>query len=104
MNTDTLHPSALSAHDAEPAAAERGSGSDPMADIEVDLHFELQVLSTTLAELAAMRPGYVLELPVLAAQACVSLVVGGQVVGRAQLLSVGDRLGARILELFSDAG
>jgi type III secretion protein Q len=100
MNTDTLLPTAPSAHDAPSRAAEPGSGADPIADIEIDLHFELQVISTPLAELAAMRPGYVIELPMPAAEATVSLVAGGQVYGRAQLVSIGDRLGARILELF----
>ena len=100
MNTETLLPSTPSAHDAPSSAAEPGTGPDPLADIEIDLHFELQVLSTPLAELAAMRPGYVIELPMPAAEATVSLVAGGQVCGRAQLVSVGDRLGARILELF----
>ena len=78
-------------------------GPDPMADLEVDVQIVLQVLSTPLGELAAMRPGYVLELPMAATEACVDLVVGGQVHGRAQLVRVGDRLGARILELFHDA-
>jgi type III secretion protein Q len=99
MNTETLEPGAVAGHDAQ-AARDRRGGVDPIAELEVDLHLELQVLSTPLADLAAMRPGYVLELPVPAAQASVDLVVGGQVYGRAQLVVVGDRLGARILELF----
>lgn len=100
MNTETLLPSAQDAHDAPLSAADDGADVDPLADIEVDVHFELQVLTTPLAELAAMRPGYVIELPTPAAEATVSLVVGGQWVGRAQLVSIGDRLGARVLELF----
>jgi type III secretion protein Q len=105
MNTETLGARATREQDAQAgvAAAGRLARPDPMADLEVDLHFELQVLSTPLGELAAMRPGYVLELPVSAADACVDLVVGGQVHGRAQLVRVGDRLGARILEIFNDA-
>ena len=77
---------------------------DALASIEVDLHLELQVLSTPVAELARMRAGHVLELPVAAADATVQLMVGGQVFGRAQLVCVGDRLGARIVELNHDAG
>ena len=101
MNTDTLIAPGTQEHDAPAfASTERAPRADPMADLEVDLHFELQVLSTPLSELAAMQPGYVLELPVPATQVCVDLVVGGQVHGRAQLVRVGDRLGARILELF----
>jgi type III secretion system YscQ/HrcQ family protein len=100
MNTEALLPSAPGAHDAAPPAEGGGPGVDPLADIEVDVHFELEVLTTPVGELAAMRPGYVIELPTPATEATVSLVVGGQVVGRAQLVSIGDRLGARVLELF----
>ncbi len=78
-------------------------GGDPLADIEVDLRMELQVISTPIGELSNMRTGYVLELPVAVQDACVDLVVGGQLFGRAQLVCVGDRLGVRIIELRHDA-
>ena len=105
MNTETLSSNNAKKDEAESAAnkAEPGSARNSIADLEVDLHIELQVLSTPLGELAAMQPGYVLELPVLATEACVELVVGGRIYGRAQLVRVGDRLGARILEVFHDA-
>jgi type III secretion protein Q len=105
MNTELLAPPAAREDEVDASASPelRFQGPDPMADIEVDIQIVLQVLSTPLGELAAMRPGYVLELPVAASEACVDLVVGGQVHGRAQLVCVGDRLGARILELFHDA-
>ncbi len=91
MNGETTEP-AQRASTAEAAVA--------LGDVEIDLHFELQVLSTPLSELASMRPGYVVELPVPAGDAVVGLVAGGQLLGRAQLVSVGDRLGARILEIY----
>jgi type III secretion protein Q len=106
MNTELLDPHAAREDEVDASARPEllhFPGPDPMADIEVDIQIVLQVLSTPLGELAAMRPGYVLELPVAATEACVDLVVGGQVHGRAQLVCVGDRLGARILELFHDA-
>ena len=104
MNTETLGSQATQQDDSASAAdrPERGASLSSMADLEVDVHIELQVLSTPLGELAAMRPGYVLELPVPAVDACVDLVVGGRMYGRAQLVRVGDRLGARILEVFRD--
>jgi type III secretion protein Q len=80
-----------------------GAGADPLSGIEVDVHLVLQVLGTPLRELAAMRPGHVLELPLAASDATVDLVVGGQLFGRAQLVCVGDRLGALIQELNHDA-
>lgn len=80
------------------------NGADPLAEIEVDLHLELQVISTPIGELANMRTGYVLELPMAAQDASVDLVVGGQLFGRARLVCVGDKLGARITELRHDAG
>jgi type III secretion system YscQ/HrcQ family protein len=79
-----------------------GAG-DPLSGIEVDVHLVLQVLSTPLRELAAMRTGQVLELPLAAGDATVDLLVGGQLFGRAQLVCVGDRLGALIQELNHDA-
>jgi type III secretion system YscQ/HrcQ family protein len=83
--------------------AQRPGEADPLAEIDVDLHLELQVVSTPLSELANMRRGYVLELPTTVQDAGVDLVVGGQLFGRAQLVCVGDRLGARIIELRHDA-
>ena len=80
------------------------STHDALASIEVDLHIELQVLSTPVAELARMKTGHVLELPVAAGEATVQLIVAGQIFGRAQLVCIGDRLGARIVELNHDAG
>lgn len=87
----------------EAALAQPGA-SNPLTKMEVDLHLELQVVSIPMGELANMRPGYVLELPIAAADAAVDLVVGGQVFGRAELICIGDRLGARIIELNHDAG
>ena len=101
MSTDALDEARRSSHDATPAPAhgqDRGA-LDTFGRLEVDLHLELQVISTPVAELAAMRPGFVLELPMPASEACVDLVINGQVHGRAQLVVVGDRIGARILEL-----
>jgi type III secretion protein Q len=96
MNEQTMNEEALA--DREEAALP-GATRDALAGIEVDLHLELQVLSLPMGELANMREGYVLELPIAAAEASVDLVVGGQVFGRAQLVCIGDRLGARIVEL-----
>ena len=79
------------------------TADSPLADIEVDLHLELQVVRTPIAQLANMLVGYVLELPVPAADASVDLVVNGQLFGRAHLVCIGDRLGARIVELCHDA-
>ncbi len=102
MSTETLGANAARQDEAESAAdgVENASARNSIADLEVDLHIDLQVLSMSVGELASMQPGYVLELPVPATDACVDLVVGGQIFGRAQLVRVGDRLGARILEVF----
>jgi type III secretion protein Q len=96
MNEQTM---AASAPQDTESATEGAPGADPLAGIEIDLHLELQVLRTPIGELSNMRVGYVLELPLAAADACVDLVVGGRVFGRAQLVCVGDRLGARLIEL-----
>ena len=101
MSEQAMTETALAHSDGETV---QPGAADPLASIEVDLHLELQVLSIPMGELANMRHGYVLELPITATDATVELVVGGQVFGRAQLVCIGDRLGARITELNHDAG
>lgn len=65
-------------------------------DLQIQVHFELDTLPLPLAELTQLRSGSVLPLSVPLTQATVRLVACGQVVGHAQLVAVGDQLGARI--------
>jgi flagellar motor switch/type III secretory pathway protein FliN len=74
-----------------------------LADVDVDVQLELQLVTMPIGALSAMQPGYVLELPVSVENAEVCLVIGGRVVGYAQLIRVADRLAARITRLKNDA-
>lgn len=73
-----------------------------LADIEVEVQLELQLVTMPIKVLSAMQPGYVLELPVSVEDAEVCLVVGGQVIGYAQLVRIADRLAARITRIKND--
>jgi type III secretion protein Q len=52
-----------------------------------------------LSELAAIEPGYVVQLATPVAQARLRLVACGQVIGHAEMVAVGDHLGARIIRM-----
>lgn len=71
----------------------------PIADVELPVRFELDSVALPLAELQAMQPGFVIELPTPLQDAAVRLVACGQTVATAQLVAVGDRLGARVTRL-----
>jgi len=87
------------------AAPAREAGDDDAADpdvigdLDVSVRFEIDTVPLPLAELEAMQPGYVIELRMPLGSARVRLVAGGSVIGHAELVAVGDRLGARIAKL-----
>lgn len=83
------------ADDDTPTADEAADGIAVEA-LEVPVHLELAVMSLPLAELAALVPGHVLQLPVLLRDATVRLVCHGQTLGHGQLVAVGDHLGLQI--------
>ena len=78
-----------------------GLGVEPAALGELDLpvRFEIETVSVPLADLEAIEPGYVIELAMPAADARLRLVSCGQVIGHADLVAVGSRLGARITRM-----
>lgn len=84
-----------------PRADEAGRECN-LADVDVDVQLELQLVTMPISVLSSMQPGYVLELPVAVEDAEVCLVVGGRVIGYAQLVRVADRLAARITRLKND--
>ncbi|TGB19410.1 type III secretion system cytoplasmic ring protein SctQ, partial [Burkholderia thailandensis] len=75
-----------------------------LGDVELPVHVELDTLSLSIAELAALRPGYVLELPLAARDAPVRLVAYGQTIGGGRLVAVGAHLGVRIDRMAGDDG
>jgi len=67
--------------------------------LELPVHFELETVGIPLADLEAIEAGYVIELGTPAAEARLRLVSCGVVIGEADLVAIGGRLGARITNL-----
>jgi type III secretion protein Q len=90
------------------------SFSTPLSDfrdipVEIDhldlpLKLEIDTLSLPVAQLSALRAGYVLELPTAVADARIRLVTYGQTIGFGELVTVGDHLGVRLVQLSSSHG
>ncbi|SPS00162.1 type III secretion system cytoplasmic ring protein SctQ [Cupriavidus taiwanensis] len=64
--------------------------------LEVTLRFEVGDVAVPLAELRAVAPGYVFELPQPLKQSEVRIVANGNRIGTGTLIAVGNRLGVRI--------
>lgn len=64
--------------------------------MEVSLRFEVGDVAVPLAELRAVAPGYVFELPQPLKQSEVRIVANGNRIGTGTLIAVGNRLGVRI--------
>jgi len=91
----------------EPApAAEHGDVPAPAGfnDLQLPVSFEVDTARISLAELASMRPGYVIELDRPVKSSVVRLVCQGQPVGHGQLVAVGEQLGIRIARIGVDTG
>ncbi|MCI3208275.1 MULTISPECIES: type III secretion system cytoplasmic ring protein SctQ [Pandoraea] len=90
-------PSADTAPDTSPVGVV--ASGNPLAGLVVPLHLEVGTLDLTLADIARMQPGYLLELPNAAACAQVRLTVHGQTVGHGELVAIGEHLGVQITHM-----
>jgi type III secretion protein Q len=83
--------------------ASEGNQTDPVLDtlgeLDIPVRFELETVAVPLADLESIQPGYVIELTTPVQAASIRLVAFGQVLGHAELVVVGDKLGARITRL-----
>jgi type III secretion protein Q len=79
-------------------------GPDALGDLDIPVRFEVETVAVPLRDLEAISPGYVVELTTPLASAQLRLVACGQVVGQAELVVVGDRLGARITRMVTGDG
>lgn len=70
-----------------------------VAELDVPVHFELDNAALSLAQLNALRPGYVIDLSIPVQDAEIRLVACGQVIGRGRLVVIGDCLGVQIEQL-----
>jgi type III secretion protein Q len=73
-----------------------------LGDLDVPLRFELDTVPVPLSDLQAIRPGYVIEFAVPLESAALRLVAFGQTIGHAELVAVGDHLGARITRMVTN--
>ncbi len=67
-------------------------------EVPLDVTIEIARLKMTLDQLMHLTPGNTLDLPIHPDQG-VNLTVNGQIVGRAELVHLGEQLGIRILEI-----
>jgi type III secretion protein Q len=81
---------------------DEGSSDEPidtLRELDIPVRFEIETIAVPLAELEAIEPGYVIELATPVDSAAIRLTAYGQTIGHAQLVAVGDRLGARITRM-----
>jgi type III secretion protein Q len=70
-------------------------------DLDVPVKFEIETVTLPLVQLSALRAGYVLELPGTLRDARIRLVSYGQLIGFGELVTVGEQLGVRVIQMFS---
>jgi type III secretion protein Q len=70
-----------------------------ISHLDLPLKLEIDTVSLPVAQLSALRAGYVLELPTSPLDARIRLVSYGQTIGFGELVSVGDHLGVRLVQL-----
>ncbi|WP_246793430.1 type III secretion system cytoplasmic ring protein SctQ [Burkholderia perseverans] len=80
-------------------ATDRPDEAITVGNIELPVQFEIDTVALPLDQLSSLGPGYVVELPVPAADAQLRLVVHGQTVGFGELVTVGEHLGVRIIRM-----
>lgn len=100
-NRITLTEDPTMSHDTQFNAPLTDSIDTPVEISELDLPLKLEIdtVSMPVAQLSALRAGYVLELPTAVPDARVRLVTYGQTIGFGELVSVGDHLGVRLVQL-----
>jgi type III secretion protein Q len=72
---------------------------DALGDMDIPVRFEVETVSVPLSDLESIQPGYVIELTAPLEGASIRLVAFGQTIGHAELVAVGDKLGARIIKM-----
>jgi type III secretion protein Q len=99
--TLTLEEDPVMSHDMQFNAPLTDSIDTPVdiSHLDLPLKLEIDTVSLPVAQLSALRAGYVLELPTALPDARIRLVTYGQTIGFGELVSVGDHLGVRVVQL-----
>ncbi|BEU26795.1 type III secretion system cytoplasmic ring protein SctQ [Paraburkholderia sp. 22B1P] len=110
---DTLPGDGEALHEIEAAAPDETSETDARSNwqhdtedapldiglLDLPVQFEIDSVALPLAQLAALRPGYVIELAAPVLDTPVRLVTHGQTVGHGEIVCVGEHLGVRITRM-----
>lgn len=101
QQTLTLTENPTMNHDTQFSAPLTDSIDTPVeiSHLDLPLKLEIDTVSMPVAQLSALRAGYVLELPTAVPDARIRLVTYGQTIGFGELVSVGDHLGVRLVQL-----
>ena len=81
------------------AAASTSLDSEPIVEVaamDLPVHIELLTVNLSVAQLSALQPGYVLDLPLPLVDAPVRLVAYGQTLALGKLVAIGENLGVQI--------
>lgn len=70
-----------------------------VSGLGLPIRFEVDTVAMPVSQLTALRPGYVVELAVPLADARIRMSAHGQTIGFGELVTVGEHLGVRILEM-----
>jgi type III secretion protein Q len=105
-DTLTLTEDPRMSHDTHFSAPLTDSVDTPVeiSNLDLPLKFEIDTVSLPVAQLSALRTGYVLELQTSALDARIRLVSYGQTIGFGELVSVGEHLGVRLVQLSHSHG
>jgi type III secretion protein Q len=108
-HTLTLTNDPIMSHDTDfnaphPALADSIDAPLEISHLELPLKLEIDAVSLAVAQLSALRTGYVIELPIAVPDARIRLVTYGQTIGFGELVTVGDRLGVRLTQLSQNHG
>ncbi len=84
-------------------ASPAGRGLGALGGIEMRLSVEIGAARMTLAELAALEPGEIIELDRRADER-IDILVNDRLLAKGEVVTIGDRFGVRLVELAEDAG
>ncbi len=92
---------AVTNQDFETAISKASLGA--LGTIEMRLSVEIGATRMTLAELAGLEPGEVIELDRRADER-IDILVNDRLLAKGEVVTVGDRFGVRIVELVEEPG